>query len=159
MPIPDSRGTILAAGFKGLQTVEALLGGQYAAIPDIPGLYAVFRLADKSARFTTTSAAAHYLGKNPTIAKEVLEAAWLPEAALLYLNKGASLRTRIRMLVEFGSGKVVAHPGGRALWQLADADDLWVGWKPTEAGKAEEAALRAAFADQYGADPFANAVS
>ena len=29
---------------------------------------------------------------------------------------------RVRQLVEFGHGKVVAHWGGRALWQLADAD-------------------------------------
>ncbi len=156
--LPNSRATILAAGFKGLHTVEAIHSGQFASIGDVPGIYGVFRLSDPHPRFSLKSAAARWKGQDPTIGVPALQAAWLNEAALLYVDKGASLRTRVRQLVEFGHGKQVAHWGGRALWQLSDADDLVVGWRPAENPKAAEAELLADFAAVYGTRPWANAL-
>lgn len=156
--LPTSRATILAAGFKGLHTVEAIHGGQFASVPDVPGIYGVFRLADPLPRFVVKNAAARWKGQDPTIGVPALQAAWLDEAALLYVDKGASLRTRVRQLVEFGHGKQVAHWGGRALWQLSDADDLVVAWRPAEEPKAAEAELLAAFQAVHGRPPWANAL-
>lgn len=157
--LPSSRATILAAGFKGLYTIEALHhGGQTASVPDAPGIFGVFRLADPPPRFATTNTAGRWKGQDPTIAPEVLQAAWEPEAALLFVSKGASLRTRVRMFVDFGHGKQVAHWTGRALWQLADADDLLVAWRPVDDPKAAEAELLAAYEATYGKLPWANAL-
>lgn len=156
--IPTSRATILAAGFKGLLTIETIHGDEkYGVIPEVPGIYGVFRLADPPPRFISNNAAARWKGQDPTIGVPALQAAWV-DAALLYVDKGASIRTRVRQLVEFGHGKVVAHWGGRALWQLTDMDDLVVAWKPTEDPKGAEAELLAAFEAAHGTKPWANAL-
>ena len=156
--LPTSRATLLATGFKGLHTVEAIYGGQFGSVPDAGGIYAVFRLADPPPRFAVSNAAGRWKGKDPTLDPALLRAAWVDGAALLYVSKGASLRTRVRQLVEFGQGKQVAHWGGRALWQLSDADDLVVAWRVATDPKAEEAELLATFAEAHGALPWANAL-
>ena len=53
-------------------------------------------------------------------------------------------------------GQNVAHWGGRHVWQLADAYDLLVAWKPCKDAVRQEVALLAAFEAKHEKLPFAN---
>lgn len=156
MDVPTDRREILAAGFKGLQEVDKLLDGQYAAVPELPGVYAVFRLNEAPPRFVARSAAARVKGEDPTLPVGALQASWV-DTAMLFVSRAATLRTRVRQLVEFGHGKPVAHAQGRAIWQLADCDQLIVGYQLASDPKGAEAEWLAAFQARYGTLPFANA--
>ena len=134
---PDSRRDLLVQGFKGLHPISALLDGQAATAPEAPGVFGVCRLAEVPPRF------------------ELLTDAWLPEAALLFVGGGANIRQRLRLFLDFGGGKAVAHWTGRALWQLSDAEDLIVGWRLGNP-KADLAGLVADFSAKHGTPPWAN---
>ena len=62
--------------------------------------------------------------------------------------------------MQFGLGKPCAHWGGRYIWQLADAKDLLVYWKPTlgRDPRLVEKAMLSKFVEKYGCLPFANLV-
>lgn len=151
------RREILQAGLRGLFTLPQLQDGQLSTAPEAPGIYTVWRVDPAPPRFARTSTAGRDRGRDPTIAPEVLQARWIPDAALLYAAKTANVRTRIRLLVDFASGKPVAHWDGRALWQLADADDLLVAWAASPDPQAALNKLLARFAEQHGRPlPFGN---
>lgn len=69
-----------------------------------------------------------------------------------------TLRKRLKQYIDFGAGKRAGHRGGRYVWQLADARELTICWRPIEAGDPRDAehALIQAFKHRYGARPFAN---
>ena len=154
---PDSRRDLLVQGFKGLHPIGALIDGQAATAPEAPGVFVVCRLAEVPARFATANTAGKWKGQDPTLPVELLKEAWHPEAALLFVGGGANLRQRLRLFLDFGGGKAVAHWTGRALWQLSDAEDLIVGWRPGDP-KGDALALSQAFEARFGTPPWANAL-
>lgn len=98
---------------------------------------------------------------DPNVAVSVLRAQWTPGASILYVGKAgasgskATLRSRIKQLLEFGQGKPAKHYGGRYLWQLRQAADLRVAWKVGDPNQLEQEVL-APFFSHYGRLPFAN---
>src|SRR5690606_10645565 len=65
-----------------------------------------------------------------------LQAKWVncSESPVIYIGKaggldsgGATLRSRLSLYMRLNE----FHSGGRAIWQLSDAADLLVCWKPT----------------------------
>jgi hypothetical protein len=152
---PDSRRDLLVQGFKGLHPIGALLDGQAATAPEAPGVFVVCRLAEVPPRFAQANTAGRWKGQDPTLPVELLKDAWLPEAALLFVGGGANIRQRLRLFLDFGGGKAVAHWTGRALWQLSDAEDLIVGWRLGNP-KADLAGLVADFSAKHGTPPWAN---
>ena len=80
----------------------------------------------------------------------------MPDAAVVYIGKAGSLSERVGSLIAFGNGHAAGHRGGRYLWQLADAEDLLVAWRPEDEPERAEAALLDAFRAQHGVLPFAN---
>ncbi|MET9595602.1 hypothetical protein ABZY45_32455 [Streptomyces sp. NPDC006516] len=96
---------------------------------------------------------------------DVLEAAWVDEAVIVYVGKasagkdgGRGLRKRLDEYRRHGAGGSAGHWGGRYIWQLADSDELLVAWlqiPERDPGEAE-AELIAEFMELYGARPFAN---
>jgi len=89
-----------------------------------------------------------------------MAAEWVPDAHVVYIGKADELRTRLKAYARFGNGEPVAHWGGRLTWQLADADELLVAWRPlTVPGRARdlEKLLLARFAELHrGRRPLAN---
>jgi hypothetical protein len=70
----------------------------------------------------------------------------------------ALLQQRVKRYIRFGQGRVVAHYGGRFIWQLKDHRVLLLAWMPTpdEDPSVVEERLLSAFVERYGKPPFAN---
>jgi hypothetical protein len=102
--------------------------------------------------------------RNPTVSHDILTAHWVDAAHVLYIGKAgasdgsATLRSRLRQYLAFGSGKAIGHWGGRLIWHLPDSENLVVCWKitPDEVPRAVEQRLIQDFVKSYGRRPFAN---
>lgn len=136
-----------------------------AHVPTGPGVYIVVRPSTEPPRFLDVSPAGHFKGIDPTVPIAELAALWVPGARIVYIGKanlGArgkrGLRKRLNEFRKSGAGLPVGHTGGRRIWQLADHDELLVGWRVTDDIQARptEHALIAAFRAHYDARPFAN---
>jgi hypothetical protein len=96
-----------------------------------------------------------------------LAARWVSDSPVLYIGKAggsgtrATLRSRLITYLRHGAGHRAALWGGRAIWQLADAERLLVGWRTIEDmdPRAVERAELAAFVERHGKRPFANRAS
>jgi hypothetical protein len=128
-------------------------------------VYAVLRLPAGDPEFGDSNPAGRFQGRDPTVPVGTLRAAWVPGATVLYLGKaGAGVRgtrglaVRLNEYRRFGAGEPVGHWGGRYVFQLADADELLVAWRTTDAADpaAAEAELIAVFRESHGQRPFAN---
>lgn len=82
---------------------------------------------------------------------------------LMWGRPGPSLKRTLRKRLDeyrrFGKGEPIGHWGGRLIWQLADSDELVVGWratKPPQHPQCEESTLIRGFEADYGMRPFAN---
>lgn len=102
-------------GFIGWRTWDELRETSFAEVPRTGGASVVVRRAVA----------------DPTVPLQRLQAEWLSGAQLLYVGKADDLRRRLRRYADFGAGRPVGHWGGRFVWQLADSDELLVGWKGT----------------------------
>lgn len=136
-----------------------------ADVPTKPGVYVVVRPSDEPPRFLDVSPAGHFKGKDPTVPVVELRELWVPSERIVYIGKanlGAGgkrhLRKRLDEFRKFGAGVPIGHSGGRRIWQLADHDELLVGWRVTDDADAAEAETKmlAAFRAHYGRLPFAN---
>ena len=151
-----------ADGFAGFVAVQDLRASK-GQVPDACGVYVVIRVGSGAPTFIEKSPAGWFKGQDPSRLLFTLEGKWVPGASLVYIGKagptkGRTLRRRISELLDFGAGLPKAHRGGSALWQLADAQALLVGWKPTETldPREVEKAMLAEFREAFGSLPYAN---
>lgn len=149
--------SIQGSGFVGFKTVAEMKSGGYLSLPDIPGVYLILKKDKLSPHFLQVGTGGHFKGKDPNVNEAELKANWAPGACVLYIGKATSLKKRLGQYMRFGSGANVGHWGGRYIWQLADADQLLVCWKPTkEDPRIVEAGYIQEFVSYYGCRPFAN---
>jgi len=130
-----------------------------ASIPAVPGVYAYLLESNDAPAFLERSPAGWFKGRDPTITVDVLYGRWIPGCPVLYLGQTSNLRRRLRQRARFAAGRRIGAWGGRALWQLKDAQDLVIAWRPVTDGqtaKEIESSLLDAFRLQWQRLPFAN---
>lgn len=121
------------AGFRGFVKIADLQDGGCSEIPTTQGVYMIVAPEGYSPKFIEVGSGGFYKGKNPNVSIEKLQQEWVCGTCCLYIGEtsaGRGLRGRISAYMRFGEGKPVGHKGGRLIWQLADARDLLVCWKP-----------------------------
>src|SRR5205085_12113439 len=158
-----SRAFLEGAGFTGFRTVGQLHADRCEEIPNECGVYAIVRETADAPEFTRSSAPV-WRRMDPGVAVDELEKHWVPNVELVYLGLASGtgvrskLKQRVKRMLRFGHGKVVAHWGGRFVWQLRDRTALRVAWKPASLEDAArlDAELREQFVRRHGRLPFAN---
>src|SRR5262249_5066878 len=156
----DSIETLRAFGFEGFATVSDLMGSRCSEVPVARGAYLVAREPALPPKLMPGSAAGHWRGQNPSVRADMLAPKWVNGAIVLYVGHAAGtgvrgqLQQRIKRMIRFGTGKAVAHWGGRYVWQLADHRKLRFAWKLTDDAAALEARPLAAFQRPYAPPPF-----
>ncbi|WP_137925845.1 hypothetical protein [Cupriavidus sp. 2SB] len=134
----------------------------FGDVPTVSGVYVVVREAAGAPTFLRDSGAGQFKGLAPSYPEEIVKAAWVPNATVVYIGKGAGrngLRQRVQQLVSFAYGANVGHRGGRLLWHLSDWEDLLVRWVecPGESVDAAKADLIKRFQREHGDTlPYAN---
>jgi hypothetical protein len=142
------------AGFRGFVPLHAL---DVTTVPSLPGVYVVVRESEAPVTFLDENPGGRFKASNPTVAIPRLTEKWVDGCCVLYIGKATNLRSRLRQYRDFGRGKPIGHWGGRYIWQLADAHELLVCWKPTtDSPRDLERRLLTLFCDSYGTLPFAN---
>ena len=121
-------------------------------LPKGHGIYVVTRIGESPPMILSDSVAKG--GWYPVAA---LADRWVTESQVLYIGKAdgsRGLHQRLKQYARRGN----SHTGGRAIWQLADADELLVGWAetPGELGRAVEKRWITRFVETFGQRPFAN---
>ena len=143
--------------FQGFIRFDAI---QNEDVPTQHGVYAVVREGTDEPRFTVPGT-----GRRDThYSLDVLEEAWVSEADILYFGRAEcrnGIYERLNKYRRFGNGKRSGHSGGRAIWQLADAQDLKVCWLVT--GERDPVVEERRFIDIFkeshrGRRPFANRI-
>jgi hypothetical protein len=150
--------------FEGHHPVADLRQNRCAPIPCVRGVYVVRAPDGFKPIFLETSRGGHFQGKDPTMPIADLEKLWVAGTPILYIGKAggegikATLRTRIRALLRFGSGKRAGHRGGRPLWQVEGAEQFIISWRqlPDEDPYKVEQDMVDKFARKFGKPPFAN---
>lgn len=130
-------------------------------IPDYPGIYVVVRNSNEDPVFLAVGTGGLHKGMDLNYPVSTLKSKWIPDEQWIYIGKtDSSLRKRIRTYMSHGKGKDAAHRGGRAIWQLADSDDLIVAWKalsPSVSAREIEIRLISEFKQAHGGRlPYAN---
>jgi hypothetical protein len=149
-----TRELLEAEGFTGFVCLQSL---DELSVPQAAGIYAVVRDSEEPPTFMAENPGGRHKQRDPTVPTSSLTAKWIDECCVLYIGKAENLRRRLKQYRQFGLGQPVGHWGGRYVWQLADACDLLVCWKPTIGNaRDEEIALLARFRERHGRLPFAN---
>ncbi|MBS2037611.1 hypothetical protein JST97_21670 [bacterium] len=145
-------------GYQGFQTFQRL-SEDVSEIPLQAGVYVV-EWGGGEPDFLTRGSGGHSKG-DPNVPVSLLRAQWISEASILYVGKAgasgskATLRSRVKQMLEFGQGKPAKHYGGRYLWQLRQAASLRLAWKCGDPTLLEQELL-SQFTAYYGRLPFAN---
>ena len=149
--------------FSGFVSVPIARGWpRMEAIPDKPGVYGVLRMNNCPPKFLRKSTGGRFKGKDPSVSIPTLRKKWVENASVLYVGQSggkggdATLRSRIERYLDFGKGENVGHWGGRYIWQLEEANDLLLCWKPSSDPRGLEKRLIGKFEKIYGRLPFAN---
>lgn len=154
--MPFTRSGLERAGFEGWTNLGAVHGA--TGCPVEGGLYVVTRPSRADPLFLQYSVGGAFKGRDPTVAREVLEANWVAQAECVYIGQSSNIQRRLKQYADFGAGKPVGHYGGRLIWQLADYANLLVAWKvtPEDLPPLAERELIERFRAVYGKPPFAN---
>ena len=162
-----SRGHVQQLGFDGFVPVGQLRSSQaLERIPPTKGVYLVMRPRGFALVLRRRSTGGYFKGREPAVPLSGLKEKWVDDTEVLYVGKAggsktrATLRSRIRQYLRFGSGEPVGHWGGRYIWQLRDSRELLLCWKPTPRLEPRELEkeLLGEFEKVYGKLPFANLV-
>ena len=136
-------------------------------LPYEKGVYMVLRTSNDAPTFLKEGTGGFFKGKDPNVSIEELEDNWIDDEPILYIGQtggnGSSntLQRRIRQNILFGQGKNIGHYGGRYIWQLADAAELLVCWKPladNDPKQVEEEMMQIFKQVHNGRRPFANLI-
>ncbi|MCA0294113.1 MAG: hypothetical protein LCH96_02145 [Actinobacteria bacterium] len=149
-----TRADLRDVGFKGFVRFAELPA---TAVPSTQGVYAVLRCSQEPPEFLPRNPAGALRG-DPSVSPEALATAWVNGAEVVYFGKASHLERRLDAYRRHGLGSRARHWGGRYIWQLADAGELLVAWRPTP-GKDPaivEADLIRGFVEAVGQRPFAN---
>ncbi|MFJ7288337.1 hypothetical protein ACIQUC_08480 [Curtobacterium sp. NPDC098951] len=153
-PSSWDRGGLETVGFEGFVTFAEVRLPRVLKLPKDRGVYVVLYEGSERPDFSIDSPA-----KGAPYPPEVLASAWLEETRVLYIGaadaQGRGIHHRLKQYARRGN----SHTGGRAIWQIPDADEeLLVAWAESgdEPGVVVEKRLRAEFKRIYGQFPFAN---
>jgi len=148
------RGGLETVGFEGFVTFAAIRLPRVLRLPKNRGVYVVLYEGSERPDFSIDSSA-----KGAPYPPEALADAWLEETPVLYIGaadaQGRGIHHRLKQYARRGN----THTGGRAIWQIPDADKaLLVAWAKSgdESGIEVEKRLRAEFKRIFGRWPFAN---
>lgn len=114
-------------GFKGFIRFSEILS---EPVPTEHGVYAVVREGTLEPQFLTPGSGR----KGSHYSLDLLRKAWVLDSELLYIGRAQcklGIYERLNKYRRFGNGKNSGHSGGRAIWQLADAQELKVCWLVT----------------------------
>lgn len=150
------REVLAGSGFTGFLTIADLRRRLADSVPKQGGVYVITRDEAQPAKFLPKSTGGWFKGKDPSVSEGELLSAWVPDARTLYVGQSVDLRRRLRLYLDFGLGKSVAHYGGRLIWQIEGAHNLLVAWRASETPVLEEQRLLEKFAAVHGRLPFAN---
>lgn len=142
-------------GFKRITSFQTF---DSKNVPCSQGVYAIMLPKEFDPIFEIHSCAGFFKGKDPTVTREQLESNWVENADVIYFGKATNLRQRLGQYLRFGKGVSVGHWGGRLIWQLANPQQLQIGWleTPHENPRSIEKSLIEGFRSHYGKAPFAN---
>ncbi len=150
-PTTWDRTGIEALGFEGFTKLTQLRAGD---VPEKHGIYVVLRPGSEAPVFQADNPVKRPRQKLYSV--EYLTDYWVENTPVVYIGKAAGaagLRDRLKPYAKKSSG----HSGGRAIWQLSDADDLLVCWKVIEEAEAVEKFWIKTFKEAHGGmRPFAN---
>jgi hypothetical protein len=123
-------------GFKGFIRISELMNSDYEIAPKEKGIYLILHLEDEPV-FLNDNVGGHFKNRNPTVSQAELLNNWVDNLIVLYIGKAgggnskATLNSRIKDYMKFGSGQPIGHWGGRLIWQLSNYMNLIVCWKET----------------------------
>lgn len=80
----------------------------------------------------------------------------LSDKRCLYIGESDNLQHRITLFLQYGRGEDVPHRGGRAIWQIANSDELILAWCPCPNHENVKSALLASYRQSFGVLPMAN---
>ncbi len=158
----QSMKDIKAEGFVGFEKISDMMSNECINVPKVKGIYLV--ITNEKPKFLKENVGGHFKGKNPTVPISELEANWVDNTIVIYIGKAgggtskATLNSRLKQYMKFGSGQPVGHWGGRLIWQLSDNKNFTICWKatPNENPRKLEKDLIAEFENKYLKKPFAN---
>lgn len=156
MPFPYpptwDRTGLEPVGLSGFIPFEKIRVPRVLALPRGNGIYVVIRPGEGAPTILPES-----LAKGGWYNVTELAERWVAESPVLYIGKADGRRGTHQRLKQY-SRRGSSHTGGRAIWQLADEDEVLVGRAetPGELGRAVEKRWIARFEETYGQRPFAN---
>ena len=149
-------------GFEGFLPVSTLkttleLTNYLDTVPHQSGVYLVLNPTLEKPNWLRKSVGGHFKGEDPTVASIFLEKNWVNGAKILYVGETQrTLEKRVSELIQFGSGKLIGHKGGRILWQLENHNDLLICWLVHENPVEMRKEILRKFKSKYNVLPFAN---
>lgn len=151
-PATWDRAGLELIGLEGFIPFAKIREPRVVSMPKGHGIYVAVRIG--AGRPTIVSKSLAKGGPYPVTA---LADRWVVNSTILYIGKADGSRgihQRVKQYARRGN----SHTGGRAIWQLVDADEVLVGWAetPGELGRAVEKRWIARFVEIFGQRPFAN---